>query len=116
MMNHFAQECRAGSVFTEMHALRTIREMRRSRKLHLDSTADDGQGFALNPHQCTVDILLHGATGRGVRLNGRRILRREDLYPDARQEQQYVSYTFNVSKSAAKVRKNSHICKFMQNF
>ena len=86
MMNHFAQECRAGSVLTEMHALRAIREMRRCRKLYR-TTIGDSQRFALNPHQCTVDILLHRATGRTILRCNLRTLRREDLYADARQEQ-----------------------------
>ena len=85
MMNHFAQECRAGSVLTKLHALCAIREMCGCRKLYR-TTACDSQRFALNPHQCTVDILLHRATGRGVRLNCRRTFRREDLYSDTRQE------------------------------
>ena len=98
MMNHSAQESGTGSVFAEMHALRAIREMRRGRKLHLRSTADDGQGFSLNAHQCAMDILLHRATGRGVRLSGWRALWREDLYPHAHQEQQYISYAFHFFK------------------
>ena len=113
MMNHFAQESGAGSVLAEMHALRAIREMRRGRKLHLRSTTDDGQGLTLNAHQCAIGILLHRATGRGVRLNGWRALWREDLYPDARQEQQYVSYAFHFSKSDTKVLLFSEICKFI---
>lgn len=85
MMNHSAQESRACSVLAKLHALRTIREMRRSRKLRLTGCGEC-EWFALNPHQRALDILLHGATGRGVRLHSWRVLRRKDLYSDARQE------------------------------
>ena len=107
MMNHLAQESRAGSVFTEMRTLRAIGEMCGCGKLHLRRIADDGQGFALNPHQCTVDILLHRATGRTILRCDRRTLRRENLYSDARQEQQYVSYAFHFSKPGAKIHKKN---------
>ena len=59
MMNHSAQESCAGSVFTEMHALRAIREMRRGGELCVTGRGES-ERFTLNAHQCPVDILLHG--------------------------------------------------------
>ena len=82
MMNHSAHESGAGSVLAEMHTLCAIGEMRRSGELHMTGCGE-GEGFALNANQCTVDILLHCAIGRGVRLNGRCAFRRKDLYSDA---------------------------------
>jgi len=82
MTNHSAQESGAGSVLAESHTMRNRTEMRRYGNLHTSFTCD-GQGFALDANQCTVDILLHCAIGRGVRLNGRCAFRRKDLYSDA---------------------------------
>ena len=107
MMNHLAQESGACSVLAKLHALRAIRKMRRGRKLYRTTTCDR-QRFALNPHQCTVDILLHRATGRTILRCDRRTLRRENLYSDTRQEQQYVSYAFHFSKPSAKIHKKNH--------
>lgn len=65
-----------------LFALCAIGEMRRSGELHMTGCGE-GEGFALNANQCTVDILLHCAIGRGVRLNGRCAFRRKDLHSDA---------------------------------
>lgn len=111
MMNHAAQESRAGSVLAKLHALRAMREMRRGGELNL-SACGEGERFALNTHQRALHMLLHGAIRRTAwALALALAFRSKELYSDARQKQQYESYAFHFLKSGAKVLQIFQICK-----
>ena len=116
MMNHFAQECRSGSVLAERRALGVWTKMSGFRGWYTSSCTGEGQGFALYPNKRVKVGLSHHATGCVNRLRSGLILRHKQQNAYAYQRQQYEPESFHLSKTSAKIQKLFHICKYLWDF